>query len=443
MKMNKKRIVTSKLSHRNSGNNSNTDEPVIQQVAPLRKVEPDVRWLPILVVSIYFASLWKPPVIIEMPSLKWYLVLGLAIFAFLVKKKPLDMHSSRVFWIIYGLSFLGAVMSLLRANNMEQALWNTVGMGISFVTYLLFLPVLALRRARKFLLFIIVGIGILWAFEIQRLLVSHGALYLGTFGETGEDKNLIGFCLSLASVSLFYMFIMWKAPPKISTSWSLVIRIVFGMVSIYLFYNLTIIYARSSFFATILGFCSILIAKIINSQRWTDRWRVWVILIIFITGIILLWPKILAESPQWNRLGNFESEGLDVFNTYNIRVILIKKGLFLVSENPFLGVGVGGSRAAVSSSQFNFPQYFIHNAYLTDWAEKGIFGLISNVVWIFMYIKLLRRNFFGLPTADQIWLLLFIPLFFELSFIDIGSISMTMLVIFAGIYYEQYQIEKA
>lgn len=412
-----------------------------QQAASLLAGESKGRWLPVVIVSIYFAMLWKPP-LISVPSLRWYFVLGLALFAFVVLKKSISMRAARVFWIVYGLSFFGAVLSLLRAIDAQQALWNTVGMGISFVSYLLFLPVLAIGKARQFLMWMLVSIGILWAIEILRLLAQHSVLYLGTFGETGADKNHIGFCLSMSSIVLFYLSVFWKPSKILSRGVFFVIRLGLGLLSILLIYCLVIIYARSGLLATVLGICTVIGVILIKNPGWLGRSRAGVVIVILIASVIFLLPRVLAASPQWNRLSNYDTEGLNVISTYNIRTVLLNKGLFLVSENPVLGVGVGGSKFAISSSQYYFPYYLIHNTFLTDWAEKGVLGLLSNVVWIFMYIGILKKDFFNLQLIDQIWLVLFIPLFFEMNFLDMNSISVFMLAILAGINVESVSSAK-
>jgi O-antigen ligase len=111
----------------------------------------------------------------------------------------------------------------------------------------------------------------------------------------------------------------------------------------------------------------------------------------------------------------------------------LNKGLYIIRQNPILGVGIGGSRFAVSEGLVYYPHYLIHNTFLTDWAEKGFLGLLSNFVWIWFYVKLVRKYFFSVALADQIWLVLFSLVFFEMLFLDMG-IGVAMQVILAGIY---------
>ena len=361
--------------------------------------------------------------------------------AFLMQKRPLNMAATSVFWIVYGLSYLGAMVSLLRAPDLDVALWNTVGLETSFVTYLLFIPVLATKSARRALLIMLISVAILWTFEIQQLVKVYGTLAYSSFGiyVPRNDKNYIGFILSMAGTALFYLAAFWK-PSRALRKWQIfAIRLISSLGGIFLFFNLTLVYARSGVLTSFVGIAAILGVMFIQGKR-ERRFvllRVAVIIAIIVVSIVFLSPKILATSPAWERYIREILEGSDAFYA---REMLIRKGLFLVRQNPVLGVGLGGSIHAVPG-YVGFPWAWIHNSYLTDWAEKGILGLLSNVVWILAYLKILRRKFFDLPVLDQIWLLLFIPLFFNMNFLDMSSLNMTMLAILAGIYYEQYQME--
>lgn len=163
--------------------------------------------------------------------------------------------------------------------------------------------------------------------------------------------------------------------------------------------------------------------------------------IIFILAFMFLLPKVIDVSPAWqNMYGNVQSQGIEAFPT---RLALIRKGWFFISENPLVGIGIGGTRKTISIPSEVFPGYLLHNTFLTDWAEKGILGLLSNVIWVFAYLKFSRRKFFELEIGDQIWLLLFSLILFEMFFKEINSVTILMWSLFSGIYYEQYQIEHA
>lgn len=411
-----------------------------QQISGLHAIEQGGRWLPVILVSLYYLSLWPPP-ISRMSNLRWYMALGLSVLAFLLLKRRLDMKAARVYWVVYGLSFLGAALSLLRADDLRLALWNTVGSGINFVVYLLFIPVLASRMARRFLLTSLVGTAIVWGLEIQWLVEAHGTLVYSTFAETGSDKNQIGIVMALAATALFCLAAVWK-PSGTMHKWQVsIMRFVLASGGIYMFYSLALVYARSSILATFVGIGGVLVVLYLRSpSRWSAVFRVGLLVSIVALSVTLLLSKVLDISPYWRVVWDrMLSDPGDAF--YN-REILIRKGLFLVSENPLVGVGMGGTKEAVSSIYLDFPYYYIHNSFLTDWAEKGILGLFGNLVWLYMYLKILRGRFFNSPLTDQIWLLLFAVMFFAMNFADCTSINMAMLAILSAIYYEQHHIEQ-
>lgn len=412
-----------------------------QPVSSVRMMEQRGRWLPAILVSLYYVSLWPHPRL-PMSNLRWYMALGLSVFAFLLQRSQFNLKAARVYWVVYGLNFLGAAFSLLRATDLTRSLWNTVGFGINFVIYLLFIPVLANRMARRFLLTSVVLLAIAWSLEVQRLVETHGMLFYSTFRETGSDKNLIGVLMALAAATLFYLAAMWK-PSRTTQKWKVhIARLLLAAGGIYLLYDISLIYARSSILTTFVGIGGVLVVSYLKSRgRRSGVLRVSLLVCLVALSVTLLLPKVLNHSPYWiviwDRMVNDPSDAF-----YN-REIVIRKGLFLVTENPLLGIGMGSTKDAISSIYGDFPYYYLHNQFLTDWAEKGIIGLLSNLVWVYMYIKILRRGFFYSPLTDQIWLLLCGLTFFAMNFADCTSISMSMLTILSAINYEQYQTEQS
>ena len=415
------------------------DEQSLAETTKVTSRELQGKWLPVLLVSVYFLSLWDPP-FLPIPDIRWYMVLGLGIVTFLAQGSRLDMHAASLLWVVYGLSFAGALISLIRAPNFDLALWNTVGLAISFVAYLLFLPVLATRRARWFLLILLIGVAILWTIEIQLLVRNYDTLIYSTFGTTGSDKNHIGLNLALAGTASFYLAAFWK-PPLIRSNFQLrVIRFIFGVGGVWFFYNMSLIYARFAILTALVGIGAVLVVMWIKGPRsLTGVLKLVLTISVFLIIALLLAPKVLEISPVWERLiKGVKNQGFEIFSD---RELLTRKALFLISKNPFLGVGVGGTRSALVEINNYFPFYLIHNTYLSEWAEKGLLGLLSYVIWIIVFLKFLYRKFFSVPIHDQVWLLLLIPFFFMINSIDMSSISAMLLAIFSGIFYENYLLD--
>jgi len=397
------------------------------------------KWLATILVCIYYLIVWAPPIFPTLVS-RWYVALGLAVFAFVFQRTRLIARAIGFYWTFFIFTVIGAFLSLLRATNTDVSLWNTIGMVASFTTFILFIPVLATRLTRRLLLFLLIGSSILWTFQIQRLANVYGTLIYSTFGETGENKNDIGYGLALAATALFYLAAFWQPAKKIPILLNIGIRVLFGSMGIYLAYYEALIYARGSLVATIIGFGFVqLIVFIKSRQKLNGLVRVGVIVAIIGLCVWVILPRTLDIAKDWQVMYNRATTN-GIISIFNKRDVLFEKGVYLISQNPIFGVGVGGSRYAISSFDTDFPRYLIHNTFLTDWAEKGIFGLLCNFVWIAALFKIMRYRFFNLPVVDQIWVMLFVPYIVEMNFKNESPV--VMVAILAGIYYEQYLIEN-
>ena len=395
-----------------------------------------------LLVSIYFYLLWQPP-LHRAIFLPWYLVLGIAGLAFLILKLSLNLRYGNVFIMVMGLGFLGGVFSLFRAPDLSQALWNTVAFGINIVIYLLMLPVLATQITRRFLLFLIVIIAILWAINIQELLLTNEVLYYKTFGDASEitrasrDKNMVGYCISLGSQTLFFLTLFWQPRKNISNFRKFLVRSAFGITGLFLLYSIFLIYARSAIITVFVGvFVIALIYVIENKQKLNISYlKAFIPIVIIVVSIWFLWPKILENSPSWIKM--IEQPATKGLDAYSSRTDLLLQGLEVIKQNPIIGIGIGETKASSFIIQ-GYKGALLHNLYLTDWLEKGILGIISYLVWIITFVRFFRKKYSQLSLVDKVWIFLQFSLFVELFFIDINTISSTMLLIFAGICYEQY-----
>ena len=406
-------------------------------------IEPvkSANWFSVLLFSIYFLSLWNAPQL-PIPILGWEIVLGLAFLSYITQKSPLNLRAANIFWVVYGLGFLGAILSLLRAPTFDNALSNTVAMGIAFITFLLFIPLLATRQARRFILVLIVANSFLWTLEIRRLLSTHGSLIYSTFAETGSNKNLIGYSFVLAAVTLFYISVFWKPSVKVRNWQAFLIRWSLRAGCLWFIYHITLIYDRSSIMLSFVGIGVVLMMLVIKTPNKLKGLLLAVLALLIIILIVqYLIPNILASSPYWDVMySKFAEQGF--MGPFSNRLVLFRKGWYLIRQNPILGVGLGGSRAPVSD-YLEFPGYFIHNAYLTYWAERGIFGLVSIFIWVLAYVNWLRSKILGPHLTDQIWSILFLLIFIAMIYTDSNTINMISLAVLAGIYYQQYQFNKA
>ena len=396
------------------------------------------KWLPSVLVGFYYISLWSPP-FIAIPALTWYIALSLAALAALIQGRKLDFQGVKTYFIILLLNFAGAVFSLFRAPFLDEAIWNTIGFAGNIVGYIFFLPVLASRQTRSFILFLHVGVAILWVFSIRDLVSTHGILEYGTFRETGNNKNHIGICLALAAVILIYA----AAFIQIGRTWyGAIAKVFIGGGGILILFHLSLIYARSSLLAAILGILSTLFVLVINNRNWLRGvFKGFVAMAITTAIVMAALPNVLSISTAWEKMV-FNPEANEAGNTYDDRVLILQKGFYLVGQNPIIGVGIGGGRHGVNTIDKKFTITLMHNSYLADWVDKGILGLISNFVWLGTFLVFVRKKFFRLAVTDQIWMVLSGMIFFTMFFKDLSTLCFTILTIQAGIIYEQKILEQ-
>ena len=394
------------------------------------------KWLPAILLGLYYFNSWQP-LGVWFEGMRWYMALGLAGLAFLMQGRRLGMKNTKLFWMVQGLAVLGAVISLPRALYPESALWNAVGMQISFVTMLLFVPVLSTKLTRRCMLIALIAAAIFWVIGLQRLRREVGVfLPYSTFYAKRIDKNYLSLCLALASTSLLSFVALWK-PSKLLRPWQVfLIRVVLSLSGLYMIYIIVLTYSRSGLLTACVGVLTVLGAKLVQERRLSGVFRMGLIISLIMGGVVLSLSQVLDAAPYWDLMAepllNVGDPTLMVSRRH-----LFDKGLRLIRENPILGVGIEGTKAASLSVDGDSIRGLIHNSYLTAWAELGILGLVSHIAWILAYFKILRTKFFDSPLVDQIWLLLFIPFFFDLNLFDIGSQIVMMTAILAGIYHGQ------
>jgi O-antigen ligase len=395
------------------------------------------RLLAIVPIAIFFVLVWGLPVsALQELDITWYMVLGLALAAWLFQGAGLNPKGLRIIIIVAGLGVAGAFLSAFNAEDPSLALYNAVAMVINMLAYTLFIPTLAKPGIRKVLLGIMLILAVVWTAEIQILVRQHSYLVYSTFAETGENKNHIGFLLTLSISASFFLAVFIQPFPAHRRFANLVVRLGFAAASIFFFYNQTLIYARAGIASSAIGIASTVALYYFRNHRQLRSIIVTVLLIAGL-GLAIFWllPKITLIAPQWIRM--YEQQFIEGQDLTLNRQILIEKALFLISQNPIFGIGIGGSRAAVTSFERFFPGYLIHNLYLTDWVEKGLLGLIANIAWVILYLNLMRKHLLNSPILDQLWMVLLIPLFFYLNFKDFNTISYTFLAILAGLDYER------
>lgn len=411
----------------------------------LRDRMSSARWAAAALLGVYFLSLWPAP-FLSLDNLGWEIVVVLSLAAYVIQGERFNLKAAVILWVVLAFGLLGALLSLLRAPNVDQALWNTLALFINSICLLLFLTTMATQEARKMLLILLIGNGLLWSFEIQRLVNTYGVLSYSTFGETGSGKNSIGFFLALGAVTLFYLSVFFKRVNPLSFWFLVILRLIFFVTGAWLFFSLSLIYARAALIAALLGIFAICVVFFVQTRR--DR-RSPAKPLFFMFGLLLLGNSliepVMSVSPQWAVRYERLIEGIVSGSAEKVsssRVNLLQKGWALIGDNPFLGVGVAGSRPAYFADNASYGVGLLHNSFFTEWADKGILGLFAYIVWIIFYAKVVRSLFWSVSVIDRLWLLLFMPLFAAMMFKDFTSLNMLFLTVLGGIYYEQVVLLK-
>jgi hypothetical protein len=396
--------------------------------------------IPSILLGIYYLILWSPPGLFLEASFE--IVIALGFLAFFIQRQKLDFSNMNLFITVTMLSFFGALISLFRSSNFSEAAWNTIAYAGNIISFMLFLPTLSTQKSRKLLIIIHILVALLWSFEIQRLVGAHGTLNYSTFQETGNNKNFIGMCISMASTACFYIAIFLKLWQK-NTLINFLFKTVIGLIGFFLLFNLSLIYARSSLLSSFIGILVILYTLFNKSKKASTGVLKLLAFLIVIAGVVVVaLPRIISVSTSWEQL--LKPEGGKEGNTIDDRKVLLDKGLHIISQNPILGLGIGGGRHEVNDFEIGvyYETSLVHNTYLAEWVDKGILGISSLLFLLTGYYHFVKKRFSILPKIDQAWIVIMCVVFFVMLFKDLGTISMMMLAILAGIIYDQKVIEK-
>jgi O-antigen ligase len=139
------------------------------------------------------------------------------------------------------------------------------------------------------------------------------------------------------------------------------------------------------------------------------NFKFWFSLGLIISSIYLFvtLTKIRLFDTLIDRL-SFFSGGLDADESSLARVILLKKGIELIRDNIFFGVGIGGYAKGIGDPDGRLSP---HNVFIEVWAETGVIPLtLLLILCILLFIKysyLLKKYQFRLGE-NIIYLCLFI-----------------------------------
>ena len=395
----------------------------------------------VILIGLLFVSLWDVKLLrvqgLGIKDIRWFQFLALGMYVFLFHGLGFNFYAARKLLIIYGLMIVGALLSVLRADDVSQVSNNTAGMAAAQISFLLMLPVLATRRLRMMSMLALIGVAVILSVQVLVLTAQFGGRTRFVFKEYIGDKNYVTLCLSLASTALLSFALFWR----ISSARRLrrvIIRILATIGCFCFIYVASLTYSRS-------GLLTAISAAVIVLSLYAIKKKVrgWIVSIFLVSTLAILTanflPEYLEAYPFWKtnfgRFVNWQSD--DEMRT---RRTLFAKGIELVSENPIIGIGPGLSQfARTEEGQSGTPKYLIHNSYLTTWVELGMLGLVG----CFFYLTYLSKELIAhlqRPNAELInlvWLMTLVPFFIMQFFLDVGTLSMFLIALLAGISYER------
>lgn len=407
---------------------------VLETQAATERAAGDVnqgKLLPALILAYYFFMSWKPP-IDWLPKLNWYVLLGVALFAYVIQRKPLDFARARFYWIPEGLIFLGSILALLRSPTFDESLFNLTSFIITLLTFLLFIPTFATITGRKWALYALLAAGVVWIIYVHNTRALLVTLLSSTF--TGKyDKNIISLSMAMFATALFAFSVLWLGNVKLRT-WQLwFVRLMAFSGGVFALYSVSLTYSRSQLIAGLVSLVAVIAVLVFRLKGL--RGVLAGLGILLASGIIIqaLIPNVLSIATDWeyeiDPILNLESP-----TSFVSRRELIDKGAAIIWDNPLIGIGIGNTISVYRNDFEYYSRGLIHSTYLSTWAETGILGFMGVLLWLYWYLKLLRWKLFSLTLIDQIWLVSLVPFMLGILFLDVQFIPYVALI--AGIYYQ-------
>lgn len=383
--------------------------------------------LSLILVASYFFYVLAPPDLFPI-GLKWYMVLGLGLVIYIVEGKSISLKRTVLYWSFCGLYLVGSVLALFRSTDIDSSLYLIVGSFINFLSYFLLIPSLSLQSVRKWILLALGLAALAWTFHVRDQMGSLSYLNSPYYlTGPGNDKNFIAFVLSLAITAVFCVLMLWMPKEKKHKRRMIVIKIGLLAFGLYLLYYVLVAYSRSGLIATCAGLLSIAGLYLVKRGARIQELLVLMMLVFLAYRSVSF---VLQFAPQW--AGYFSEDRL------GMRVYDLQKTAVIIKDNPFIGIGIDQTKNSYSSGfgQFDsFERGLPHNLYLKAWAEVGLVGLIGYILWLRFFVRKLRYSFWGLPLVDQIWLMVYIPFFTMLFFLDIVTTALILLAFMTGMFY--------
>jgi len=368
------------------------------------------------------------PVLIYTYSFVWYVHLGLCVMIFLIYRRAIDISASKIYIAFSLLYLLGAFLSIFRVVDISGHIYLMLGNALDFFSFFILIPSFSSPKVRIAFLFAVIMAAFAWTIHIQTQMSDYRYLLTPYYLKgVGNDKNFIAFVLSLACTAcfaaIFFLNLQSKHLPRR--------LIVMGLLALsaYFVYHVFLTYSRSGLVTAFVGLLGVF-AMVLRKRGLSPGIVLFGVVLSF-TVYYFVVNSLPQIAPQW--VGYFGEDRL------GMRVSDIQKTLAIIFDNPFMGIGIDQSKDSYSvlGQLDSYGRGLPHNLYLKTWAEVGLLGIIGFVVWFLFFWKKLGADFDLLPGLDRIAMLIFIPLFAMLLFLDLSTIAYYMLALMVGMFYSK------
>lgn len=380
----------------------------------------------IFIFSLLMFLQWTPPGFYDwFLSLRWYFMLGVIGFVFVLQGLKIDLQYVRFYILFNALLWFGVLFSLFRTPAPDHTLYTSVSMLLPFSFGLVFVDILSQTRGQIAWLVSLLGAVLLWAYRIITMWMEQGENIRLVLTGQEFDHNMISLSFACAATALMAMAVYGDFQKKI-------VNIVSFISSIGLLFCTFITYSRSGFIVASSGVLFVLLTLVFSKRL---KWFI-VIVIFLIISFIFIMPFLKIASPIWfNKFSEiflFGNEGTSVY----VRVVLAQKAWAIIDANPIIGIGPDAftSTFFYDSSIGHMSNYLPHNTYLGTWAGQGILGISAYVIWVLGWVYYVIKNWEIYNVFQRSMMCLFVPFFMMLLFLDIGgSLNMSLLAFFSGI----------
>ncbi|MFA5130817.1 MAG: O-antigen ligase family protein [Patescibacteria group bacterium] len=361
-----------------------------------------------LLLLILFLFLWRrlkdtekenesPAIIYSLAALEFFVFISI----FFASDQVLAAY--RYFIFLAALSLFFIIRFGTAPRNYKDPIINKIGLIYSFLAAALAQAILGIYQFLTQTSFAFKYLG----------MAAHNPSTLGTAViETANGRwlrayggldhpNILGGFLAIALILAAYLLAKKKMLNTRRQVWSSIFLFIFYFITLYaLFFT----FSRSAWLALAAGFLALLIALIVNKDKWIlGRF----IALIFFSAALI---GIAAAPFQELLMVRIDATTRLEQKSITERTSYIFQARDLLQKNFLTGVGIGNYSTAVAVADQNKEPAWeyqpVHNVFLLLWAEGGLFSFLSFLIFLFFLIKNGRREIYAFAILAPLLILM-------------------------------------